>query len=132
MKTVLSLIIAVVFSLNASAQQKPTINLSWEEPIQTINNKQYELIDVDEWGSSTIKITKFNDDGSIHQTGYLVDGKKNGVWTMYQNGSVISELQYNYNYRVWTKVYRSNGHDLVFYKDNKPVIIRSEQVLASN
>ena len=132
MKTVLSLIIAVVFSLNASAQQKPTIHLSWEKPIQTINNKQYELIDVDEWGSSTIKITKFNDDGSIHQTGYLVDGKKNGIWTMYQNGSVIAELQYNYNYRVWTKVYRNDGHDLVFYKDNKPYVIRSEQVLALN
>lgn len=132
MKTLLSLIIAVVFSLNASAQQKPTINLSWEEPIQTVNNLEFELVDTDEWGTSTIKITKYNEDGSIHQTGFMVDGKKDGLWKMYQDGVVISELQYSLDNRVWTKVYRHDGHDLVFYKDNKPMLIRTEQVLASN
>jgi antitoxin component YwqK of YwqJK toxin-antitoxin module len=132
MKTLLSLIFAVVFTLNASAQEKPIITLNWSEPIQKFNNTQYELIDMDDWGTATIKVTKFNPDGSILQDGYYVGGKKHGLWTLYNDGQPVSELQYSYNNRLWIKVYKETGYDIVTYRENKPVLIRTEHVLASN
>jgi antitoxin component YwqK of YwqJK toxin-antitoxin module len=132
MKTLLSLIFAAVFTLNASAQEKPIITLNWSEPIQKFNNTQYELIDMDDWGTATIKVTKFNPDGSILQDGYYVGGKKHGLWTLYNDGQPVSELQYSYNNRLWIKVYKETGYDIVTYRENKPVLIRTEHVLASN
>ena len=132
MKTLLSLIFAVVFILNASAQEKPAITLNWSEPVQKFNNTQYELVDIDGWGTATIKVTKFNSDGSILHDGYYVGGKKHGLWTLYNNGQPVSVLQYSYNNRLWIKVYKETGYEVVTYKENKPVLIRTEHVLASN
>lgn len=132
MKTLLSLIFAAVFTLNASAQEKPIITLNWSEPIQKFNNTQYELVDMDDWGTATIKVTKFNPDGSILQDGYYVGDKRHGLWTLYNNGQPVSELLYSYNNRLWIKVYKETGYEVVTYKENKPVLIRTEHVLASN
>jgi hypothetical protein len=128
----LSLILSTPAHAQSANQKKPVINLSWEEPIQRVENTQYELIDIDEWGTITIKVTKYNEDGTLMQDGYYLGDKRHGLWTLYNENQPVSQLEYNRNNRVWTKIYKENGFDMVFYRDNRPIVIKSEQYLASN
>lgn len=128
----ITLITAVVFHLNAAAQTPESVHLSWDEPVQIVNNTEWELIDVDAWGTATVKFTIYNQDGSIHQVGYYTDGKMDGTWALYQDNRIVTQTKFSFNNRIWTKIYKSNGYDLVVYEDNTPVLLRSEQNLASN
>lgn len=129
---VLSLALGLFLFLGFSASAQQVLDLTFENPTQTIDNKTYTLIDVNDWGDVTIKYTELDDQGRVFQEGQYVNGKHNGVWSMYSNGILISQLRFSMGQKVWCKLYKLDGYQMVYYENNKPHLIQTEQRLASN
>ena len=129
---VLSLALGLFLFLGFSASAQERLELSYDNPTQIIGNKQYKLIEVDNWGDVKIEYIELDQEGRVYQKGIYVNGKHHGVWTMYRNGEISGQMKFSNGQKVWCKVYNEEGYTLVYYQDNRPHVIQTEQRLASN
>lgn len=123
---ILTVFVGLFLSLGLSAQE-----LTYDQPLK-VENKQYTLIDVDNWGHTEILVESFNNEGQLVERGVLKNHKRHGVWTMYSNNQVSMEMEFNNNNRIWLKVYKEDGFTHVTYMNNRPYVIQTETRLASN
>ena len=121
-KVVATLILVILFSVTSVfAQNSNPKQLTWENPIITIDDIQYELVSVDEWGVAEIKHVRFNEQGDVIETGTLVNHKPHGTWKSYdpQTGDVLATAYY---YRGSRQKLEAKAHDgktyTVVYKNN--------------
>jgi len=123
---ILTVFVGLFLSLGLSAQE-----LTYDQPIK-VENKQYTLIDVDDWGHTEILVETFNNEGELVERGVLKNNKRHGVWTMYSNNQISAEMEFNSDNRVWLKVYKEDGFTHVTYMNNRPYVVQTETRLASN
>jgi len=115
-----TLIIAffMVFGLSATAQQ---VELDWENPIQRVDNKVYEMT-VDNSEDVIVKYTQLRVDGSVAQTGFYRDQKPCGIWKMYDlEGNVISTMIYRRGEKKKLTSMHLGEEVTVYYENNRPV-----------
>ena len=123
---ILTVFVGLFLNLGLSAQE-----LTYDQPLK-VENKQYTLIDVDDWGHTEILVETFNNDGELVERGILKNNKRHGVWTMYSNNQISAEMEFNNDNRVWLKVYKEDGFTHVTYMNNRPYVVQTETRLASN
>ena len=123
---ILTVFVGLFLSLGLSAQE-----LTYDQPLK-VENKQYTLIDVDDWGHTEILVESFNNEGQLIERGVLKNYKRHGVWTMYSNNQISAEMEFNNDNRVWLKVYKEDGFTYVTYMNNRPYVVQTETRLASN
>ena len=123
---ILTVFVGLFLNLGLSAQE-----LTYDQPLK-VENKQYTLIDVDDWGHTEILVETFNNDGELVERGILKNNKRHGVWTMYSNNQISAEMAFNNDNRVWLKVYKEDGFTHVTYMNNRPYVVQTETRLASN
>ena len=123
---ILTVFVGLFLNLGLSAQE-----LTYDQPL-TVENKQYTLIDVDDWGHTEILVETFNNKGELVERGILKNNKRHGVWTMYSNNQISAEMAFNNDNRVWLKVYKEDGFTHVTYMNNRPYVVQTETRLASN
>jgi len=123
---ILTVFVGLFLNLGLSAQE-----LTYDQPL-TVENKQYTLIDVDDWGHTEILVETFNNKGELVERGILKNNKRHGIWTMYSNNQISAEMEFNNDNRVWLKVYKEDGFTHVTYMNNRPYVVQTETRLASN
>ena len=123
---ILTVFVGLFLNLGLSAQE-----LTYDQPL-TVENKQYTLIDVDDWGHTEILVETFNNKGELVERGILKNNKRHGIWTMYSNNQISAEMAFNNDNRVWLKVYKEDGFTHVTYMNNRPYVVQTETRLASN
>jgi len=123
---ILTVFVGLFLNLGLSAQE-----LTYDQPLK-VENKQYTLIDVDDWGHTEILVETFNNKGELVERGILKNNKRHGVWTMYSNNQISAEMAFNNDNRVWLKVYKEDGFTHVTYMNNRPYVVQTETRLASN
>jgi len=123
---ILTVFVGLFLNLGLSAQE-----LTYDQPLK-VENKQYTLIDVDDWGHTEILVETFNNKGELVERGILKNNKRHGVWTMYSNNQISAEMEFNNDNRVWLKVYKEDGFTHVTYMNNRPYVVQTETRLASN
>ena len=121
-KQLAALILVILFSVTSIfAQETNPKQLNWENPIVTVDDIQYELVSVDDWGIAEIKHVRFNKQGEIVETGTLVNNKPHGKWKSYdpRTGDVLATAYY---YRGSRQKLEATAHDgktyTVVYKNN--------------
>jgi len=123
---ILTVFVGLFLNLGLSAQE-----LTYDQPLK-VENKQYTLIDVDDWGHTEILVETFNNKGELVERGILKNNKRHGIWTMYSNNQISAEMEFNNDNRVWLKVYKEDGFTHVTYMNNRPYVVQTETRLASN
>ena len=123
---ILTVFVGLFLNLGLSAQE-----LTYDQPLK-VENKQYTLIDVDDWGHTEILVETFNNKGELVERGILKNNKRHGIWTMYSNNQISAEMAFNNDNRVWLKVYKEDGFTHVTYMNNRPYVVQTETRLASN
>ena len=123
---ILTVFVGLFLNLGLSAQE-----LTYDQPLK-VENKQYTLIDVDDWGHTEILVETFNNKGELVERGILKNNKRHGVWTMYSNNQISAEMAFNNDNRVWLKVYKEDGFTHVTYMNNRSYVVQTETRLASN
>ena len=121
-KVVATFILVILFSVTSVfAQNSNPKQLTWENPIITIDDIQYELVSVDEWGVAEIKHVRFNEQGDVVETGTLVNHKPHGKWKSYnpQTGDVMATAYYHRGDRQKLVAIGQDGKTYtVVYKNN--------------
>lgn len=115
-----TLIIAffMVFGLSATAQQ---VELDWENPIQRVDNKVYEMT-VDNSEEVIVKYTQLRDDGTVAQAGFYRNQKPCGTWKMYDlEGNVISTMIYRRGEKKKLTSMHLGEEVTVYYENNRPI-----------
>ena len=120
------LTLLMLVGMTTFGQESEPKVLDWDTPIVTVNNTTYELVDVDEWGSTEIKFTRFNDNGVVIERGRLLNNKPHGTWKSYnpRNGEVMATAYYHRGERqkleAWSdgKLYTVVYKDKTFFKDS--------------
>jgi len=123
---ILTVFVGLFLNLGLSAQE-----LTYDQPLK-VENKQYTLIDVYDWGHTEILVETFNNKGELVERGILKNNKRHGIWTMYSNNQISAEMEFNNDNRVWLKVYKEDGFTHVTYMNNRPYVVQTETRLASN
>lgn len=104
--------------------------LSFENPVIKKGCATYELVSIDEWGTSTIEYTLY-DGEKVSESGKFVDRKRSGLWRSYdEKGNVSVEILYFYGRKVWLKDYRGDKPLHIVYENGKPLTVTYH--LASN
>lgn len=94
------LTLLMAFSISAFAQTEPKV-LSYENPKVRIDNKEYVLDYIDDWGYATIVFKRYDSNGNLLEQGKYHAGKPDGKWFSYdQNGKLLAEAVYNKGKRV--------------------------------
>lgn len=125
MKNFMLTLLMLVGMTTFGQESEPKV-LDWDTPIVTVNNTTYELVDVDEWGSTEIKFTRFNDNNVVIERGRLLNNKPHGTWKSYnpRNGEVMATAYYHRGERqkleAWSdgKLYTVVYKDKTFFKDS--------------
>lgn len=121
-------ILAIIFTTSVSAQAV----LSLENPVISIDNKKFTLVDVNSMDMAEIKYEEFQDNKLIKSGTYL-NNKVHGVWNLYdENQNVISSVTYNNGKKISYTTIVENKTITVRYLNNKPINIITEVSLASN
>jgi len=121
-------ILAIIFTTSVSAQAV----LSLENPVISIDNKKFTLVDVNSMDMAEIKYEEFQDNKLIKSGTYL-NNKVHGVWNLYdENENVISTVTYNNGKKISYTTIVENKTITVRYLNNKPINIITEVSLASN
>ena len=121
-------ILAIIFTTGVSAQAV----LSLENPVISIDNKKFTLVDVNSMDMAEIKYEEFQDNKLIKSGTYL-NNKVHGVWNLYdENENVISTVTYNNGKKISYTTIVENKIITVRYLNNKPINIITEVSLASN
>lgn len=125
MKNFMLTLLMLVGMTTFGQESEPKV-LDWDTPIVTVNNTTYELVDVDEWGGTEIKFTRFNDNDVVIERGRLLNNKPHGTWKSYnpRNGEVMATAYYHRGERqkleAWSdgKLYTVVYKDKTFFKDS--------------
>jgi len=121
-------ILAIIFTTSVSAQAV----LSLENPVISIDNKKFTLVDVNSMDMAEIKYEEFQDNKLIKSGTYL-NNKVHGVWNLYdENENVISTVTYNNGKKISYTTIVENKTITVKYLNNKPINVITEVSLASN
>ena len=121
-------ILAIIFTTSVSAQAV----LSLENPVISIDNKKFTLVDVNSMDMAEIKYEEFQDNKLIKSGTYL-NNKVHGVWNLYdKNENVISSVTYNNGKKISYTTIVENKTITVRYLNNKPINVTTEVSLASN
>jgi len=121
-------ILAIIFTTSVSAQAV----LSLENPVISIDNKKFTLVDVNSMDMAEIKYEEFQDNKLIKSGTYL-NNKVHGVWNLYdKNENVISSVTYNNGKKISYTTIVENKTITVRYLNNKPINVITEVSLASN
>lgn len=120
------LTLLMLVGMTTFGQESEPKVLDWDTPIVTVNNTTYELVDVDEWGGTEIKFTRFNDNDVVIERGRLLNNKPHGTWKSYnpRNGEVMATAYYHRGERqkleAWSdgKLYTVVYKDKTFFKDS--------------
>lgn len=108
----------MVFGLGATAQQ---VELDWENPIQRVDDKVYELT-IDNSEEVIVKYTQLREDESVAQTGFYRNQKPCGIWKMYDlEGNVISTMLYKKGKRQKLTSMYLGEQVTVYYQNNRPM-----------
>jgi len=125
MRTLLTLLV-ILFACNSYAQ------LSIDNPVYTVENRTYTLLNIDDMGKATIRLTEYHN-GKILKTGLYFDGKLDGTWNLYdENGNLTTSVVYKYGDKIKYTTITDKEKMVVRYVNNKPVTISTEVSLASN
>ena len=114
----LILMVLMLIGISAFAQEKRV--LSYDNPRIQIENKEYILEYVDDWGHATVLFKRYDINGRIVEQGKYQDGKPDGKWFSYdENGEVLAEAVYYKGKRVkLTSHARDDGKTYtIIYKD---------------
>lgn len=121
-------LLAIIFTTSVSAQAV----LSLENPVISIDNKKFTLVDVNSMDMVEIKYEEFQDDKLIKSGNYL-NNKIHGTWNLYdENGNVVSSATYNRGKKILYTTIVENKTITVRYLNNKPINVITEVSLASN
>tara|TARA_B100000927_G_C16200785_1_gene363438 strand:+ start:200 stop:571 length:372 start_codon:yes stop_codon:yes gene_type:complete len=118
MKNFMLTLLMLVGMTTFGQESEPKV-LDWNTPIVKVNNTTYELVDVDEWGSTEIKFTRFNDNGEVIERGRLLNNKPHGTWKSYnpRNGEVMATAYYHRGERQKLEAWSDGKLYTVVYKD---------------
>ena len=118
MKNFMLTLLMLVGMTTFGQESEPKV-LDWNTPIVKVNNTTYELVDVDEWGSTEIKFTRFNDNGEVIKRGRLLNNKPHGTWKSYnpRNGEVMATAYYHRGERQKLEAWSDGKLYTVVYKD---------------
>lgn len=121
-------LLAIIFTTSVSAQAV----LSLENPVISIDNKKFTLVDVNSMDMVEIKYEEFQDDKLIKSGNYL-NNKIHGTWNLYdENGNITSSATYNNGKKILYTTIVENKTITVRYLNNKPINVITEVSLASN
>lgn len=114
------LTLLMLVGMTSFGQESEPKVLNWDTPVVTVNNITYELLDVDEWGVTEIKFTRFNDNDKVIESGVLLNKKPHGKWKAYnpENGKIMSTAYYYRGERQKLETWSNGKLYTVVYKDN--------------
>ena len=121
-----------ILSITTYSQVTDTVNLSYENPIVTIDNRTFELMEFDALDRAKVKYTEVSVTGLI-TTGFYLDSRVDGIReSRDSNGIHLASVKYENGKKIW---YRRHGRDedvTIRYVDGKPFSIESKKLLANN
>jgi len=121
-----------ILSIVAYSQATDTVNLSYDNPIVTIDNKTFELIEFDVLDQAKVKYTEVSITG-ITTTGFYLDSKVDGIWeNRDSNGILLASIKYENGKKIWYRRYSQDEDVTIRYVDGKPFSIESKKLLANN
>lgn len=104
------LTLLMLVGMAVSAQEVEPKVLDWENPLR-IDNVEYTLHYVDDWGNTEIKFKRFTTENKVIETGTLRNRKPHGVWRSYdpQTGELMAVAEYRNGKRKSLIAYPSDG-----------------------
>ena len=85
----------LLLGLTSFAQPPEPEVLVFSEPVIYVDGTKYELLQKGSLNNVWVKVTKFYEDGSIRETGKLLNGKHQGKWFGYDfDGNLYAEVTY--------------------------------------
>lgn len=116
-KLLLLLGLVLAFNFSSFAQNE----LTFENPTLKVENKIYHLVGFTTFDQAIIKVEEYRENGELYQVGNLVDGKPDGMWSMYDhNGKLLATMEYNMGIKEVLTNYTDNGEFIIHYINNKP------------
>ena len=115
MRRLIIMFLLMFISIGAMAQK-----LSNENPVYFEEGLRYELISAEE--NNVIVFFQMFTDSKVVQEGNYKNGKRDGIWKMYNHiGDITSVMYFDMGERVKLEIIKGDKHVTVFYKENRPV-----------
>jgi antitoxin component YwqK of YwqJK toxin-antitoxin module len=115
MRRLIIMFLLMFISIGATAQK-----LSSENPIYIEGDLRYELISAEE--NNVLVFFQMFTDSKVLQEGYYKNGKRDGMWKMYNyRGDITSVMHFDMGERVKLEITKRDKHVTVFYENNKPI-----------
>lgn len=120
-----------LFSLLCLAQSPNKVVLSYDNPIVTVDNKTYELIDVSIMDQAKVRYTEVSKTGMITK-GFYFGNKPDGIWEHYDSdGNLLASIKYNIGMKIWYKIYTDYEDLTIVYDNGRAVeVITTKRLLA--
>ena len=104
MKKLYMILVMILFSLGVYSQSYDTYTYKYSS----------------NWGESVISYKSYNTDSILVQEGEYINQSPHGLWKMYSDGVLVSEMMFSYGDRIWLKTYDDGLMTKIYYRENKP------------
>lgn len=109
--------LVLAFSFSSFGQTELTL----ENPTLKIENKVFHLSGFDSFDRPILKYEEFRENGELLQSGSYLDGKPDGLWSMYDlSGDVVATMRYSNGSKIELTQFTANGMIVVRYLENRP------------
>lgn len=129
MKNFMLTLLMLVGMTTFGQESEPKV-LDWETPMVKVDNTTYELVNVDDWGNTEIKFTRFNSNEEVVERGRLLNNEPHGKWKSYdpQTGDVLATATYHRGERQKLEAIGTDGKKYTVVYKGKSFLPDSQRI----